>query len=274
MESSIIENNTQKPLQALMARRELIGNLVSRNLKIRYKSSFLGFFWSLLTPLCSILIYAVFAKLLKFGGEGYLPYLISGIIVWQFTVSCMNDALNSIVGNSNLVKKVFFPRIILPLSTCFANAVNFLLTFVVLLVYLIVSGNGHFSAICFVVPAFLLQLMLCMGFSCLSGTLNVFFRDTEHIIGVATQAWFFLSPIMYPFSMQADVLNRLGIPVALAYLNPMTGILALYRKGLLGLPFEGASFMPILVSALVSVAVFSLGIFVLSKGDKQFGDVL
>ena len=108
---------------------ELTRILAARNLKIRYKGSALGFFWSLLTPAATILMYAVFAKILKFaGGESYLPFLVTGIVVWGFTAGTLNDSLHAIAGNSNLVKKVWFPRAILPLSTTLANAVNFLLT--------------------------------------------------------------------------------------------------------------------------------------------------
>lgn len=269
---------------SLMAKRELIGKFVSRNLKIRYKNSVLGFFWSLLTPLCSILMYAIFAKLLKFGGDGYLPYLITGIIAWQFTVSCLNDSLHAIVGNSNLVKKVFFPRIILPLSTALANAINFFLTFIVLVLYLVVSGSADFTDIWLILPAFAMQMVLCLGIACFCSTSNVFFRDTEHIIGVVSQAWFFLTPIMYPMSFQTDVITNKFTDSLLPwiYLNPMTGILTLYRKALLGakanlgdeLPAAVDGWMPICLSFAACLLVLFLGRTVLRVGDRKFGDVL
>lgn len=271
-------------LSSLIAKRELIGKFVSRNLKIRYKNSVLGFFWSLLTPLCSILMYAIFARLLKFGGDGYLPYLVTGIITWQFTASCLNDSLHSIAGNSNLVKKVFFPRIILPLSTVFANAINFLLTFVVLIFYLIVSGVADFENFWLIIPAFIMQIILCLGLACLCSTSNVFFRDTEHIIGVVSQAWFFLSPIMYPLSFQTDVvINKFSSALLpWIYLNPMTGILVLYRKALLGgkanlgaeLPAIVESWLPICISFVTCLFILLWGRAVLRAGDRKFGDVL
>ena len=269
-------------LGELLARRELVASLVGRNLKIRYKSSVLGFFWSLLTPICFIFIYAVFARLLKFGGPNYLQYLVTGIIVWQFTVSSLNDSLYSIVGNANLVKKVFFPRVILPMSTALANGVNFLLTFAVLLLYLVASGHAHFAQVWLLLPAFAMQVVLCLGLACLCGTSNVFFRDTEHIVGVATQAWFFLSPIMYPQSFQADLISQKISEGAqwIAFLNPMTGILALYRKALLGDeallggPPGPGGWLPFAISALVCLAVLAAGLLVLRAGDRRFGDVL
>lgn len=259
---------------SFLARRELIANLVDRNLKIRYKSSVLGFFWSLLTPLSFIAIYAVFAHLLKFGGRGYLPYLISGIIIWQFTISCMNDSLYSIAGNSNLVKKVYFPRIILPLSTAFADTINFLLTFLVLIVYLAFSHNGSISHLYLLLPAIAMQLALCIGLACLCGTSNVFFRDTEHIVGVFSQAWFFMSPIMYPFQFQLDIVSAHNLPLWLPFLNPMTGILALYRNALLATPNMPLSIASVSVSAFICLAVLLAGLSTLRAGDRRFGDVL
>lgn len=261
----------------LAARRELIESLVGRNLKIRYKGSALGFLWSLLTPLCFILIYAVFARLLKFGGltPDYLQYLVCGIIVWQFTVGCLNDSLHSISGNANLVKKVFFPRVILPLSTALANLVNYMLTFAVLMLYLVASGHARLGCGWLLVPAFAMHFALCLGLCCLCGTSNVFFRDTEHIVGVVSQAWFFTTPVMYPVSFQLDFLPAdVGW---LAYLNPMTGILALYRKAVLGHAIEAGGCPPaaaVAVSALVCAAVLVVGRQALRAGDARFGDVL
>lgn len=263
-------------LQIVLARRELLATLVDRNLKIRYKGSALGFLWSLLTPGFFILIYAVFAKILRFdnGNPNYLQFLVAGIIIWQFTASCLNDALFSIVGNSNLVKKVFFPRILLPLSTALANAVNFLLTFVVLVAYLVLSGAWDAHAIGWLVPALLLQMLLCTGLCCLCGVSNVFFRDTQHIVSIILQAWFFLSPVFYDVQMQLGIIAKWGLPPWIVYLNPMTGILSAYRAALMGQPIVPGGFLPMALSGMVCVIVFLLGLLAMRSGDKRFGDVL
>lgn len=263
--------------QFVAARRELVSSLVGRNLKIRYKGSALGFFWSLLTPLCFIAIYAVFARLLKFSGgvPGYLQYLVSGIVAWQFTAGCLNDSLHSIAGNANLVKKVFFPRVILPLSTALANLVNYLLTFAVLMLYLLLSGHARLGAAWLLAPALAMHFALCLGLCCLCGTSNVFFRDTEHIVGVVSQAWFFTTPVMYPVAFQLGFLPpRLAW---LAYLNPMTGVLALYRRAILGLPIkpaDGPWVAGVAVSCAVCAAILVAGLRALKAGDARFGDVL
>lgn len=260
----------------MLARRELLGTLIDRNLKIRYKGSALGFLWSLLTPGFFILIYAIFAKILRFdnGNPNYLQFLVAGIIIWQFTASCLNDSLYSIVGNSNLVKKVFFPRILLPLSTALANAVNFLLTFIVLIAYLLISHAWNAHAIIWLAPALIMQLLLCVGLSCLCGVSNVFFRDTEHIVSIVLQAWFFLSPVFYDVQMQLGIISHWGMPGWIVYLNPMTGILSAYRAALMGLPIAPGGALPMVLSAIVCLLVFACGLLAVRSGDKRFGDVL
>ena len=254
---------------------ELTWFLIARNLKIRYKNSALGFFWSLLTPAMMICVYAVFAKILKFntGNPNYLQFLVTGVVVWQFTAGCLNDSLHAIAGNANLVKKVYFPRVILPLSTVLANAVNFGLTALVLLLYLALSGAADLGAAYWLVPAFAAHLALGIGIAAFFATTNVFFRDTQHIAGILTLAWFFLSPVFYDVAMQTGMLgaSRFASLEWAVYLNPMTGILALYRHALMG---HGAVTGGVWISVAVSAAACALGLATLRSGDKKFGDVL
>jgi len=255
----------------IWSRRELLWILIVRNLKIRYKNSALGFFWSLLTPLVMILIYAVFAKILRFndGQAWYLQMLVSGIVIWQFLSMCLNDSLNAVAGNSNLVKKTSFPRIILPLSTVLANLINFLLTLVVLGLYLLFVGlrPTHLWLLPFIL---LLNTALCLGLAMVISSANVYFRDTEHIIGVSTLAWFFLTPIFYEVGRQLQFMPD-GMQWMI-YLNPMTGIVSAYRFVFMSIPT--ASQCDIAISAGVSLAVLVIGVCVFQKAQKSFGDVL
>lgn len=271
-------------IKQLFQRRELLGILVQRNLKIRYKNSALGFLWSLLTPALMILMYACFAKILKFSdGADYLPFLVAGIVIWQFTAGCMNDSLNAIVGNTNLVKKVSFPRIILPLSTALANGVNFLLTLVVLIIYLILAGLFSYENIYWLVPAILMQLMLCIGICCFCSVANVFFRDTQHIVGIGSLAWFFMSPVFYNTTLQTSAIKSVfGSSITsqlqgIVFLNPMTGILGMYRaafmKGQHPVP-ENVSLWWLMLSAGICFIMFIAGLVAIRKGDRSFGDVL
>ncbi len=263
-------------------RGDLVRILVARNLKIRYKGSALGFFWSLLTPALTILMYAIFAHILKFnnGQPRYLEYLVGGIIIWGFTAGAMNDALFCIVGNANLVKKVYFPRLILPLTTALASGVNFLLTFVPLVLYLALDGGLDLSRGYWLVPAFVFQLALCTGICCFIGTANVFFRDAQHIVGVGQLAWFFLTPVFYYPEMQIAAFPAPDPLKFLVFLNPMTGVLAMYRRGLMGLeliPREWAAAVPassVWLSGLVCLAALAAGLAALNAGNRKFGDVL
>ncbi len=254
--------------------RELLWILVGRNLKIRYKSSVLGFFWSLLTPLMFILIYGIFAGILKFAGSipNFLQYLIVGIITWQFTAMCLNDSLYAILGSSNLVKKTAFPRIILPLATVFANLFNFLLTTAVLILYLLLTGMS-FSHVYLLPLVILTHLSLCIGISMIISSANVFFRDTEHIVGVVTLAWFFLTPVIYPVFRMMDAIPRPWMEYAV-FLNPMTGLVCAYRKLLMGLTPESVEPAMVFISALVCWLIMPLGIWIFQKVEVRFGDEL
>jgi ABC-2 type transport system permease protein len=256
------------------ARRELLGLLVARNLKIRYKNSALGFLWSLLVPLFMILIYATFASILKFnlGRPDYIQFLVTGLIVWQFLVMCVNDSLNSIVGSANLVKKTAFPRIVLPSAMVVANLINFLLTCVVLGAYLLVAKSS-FSYLACLPLVVITQCALCLGMAMILSASNVFFRDTEHIVGVLTLAWFFLSPIFYSIDMQVEKLSPLVKGGAwLPFLNPLSGLLCSYRAILIS-DFS-ATLPQMLVSYGVAWAVLAVGIVVFQRVQDRFADEL
>ena len=262
-------------LKEVWRRRELLWILVARNLKIRYKHSVLGFFWSLLGPLLLILIYATFAAILRFsaGRPNYLQFLVIGIVVWQFLSMCLNDSLYAVMGNVNLVKKTAFPRIILPLAMVLANLANFLLTWIVLFLYLLVVRMS-FQHLELLLVVLLVQFALCLGLAMGLSAINVFFRDTEHILGVGTLAWFFMTPIFYPVSMQ---LEKLPAGAGwLAFLNPMTGIVWAYRTLLMGdkLPDMAVPRSYLLVSAVVCFAMLGIGFAVFHKLQGRFGDEL
>lgn len=242
-------------------RWELLKNLIIRNLKIRYKGSVLGFFWSLLDPLFMMLVYLLFIKLMRFSIE--LPVLLVGVVVWQFFSMCANDSINIITGSTNLVKKVYFPRIILPLAMVIANLINFLLSIGVLMVILFFLKIPVNLALCWFPVAVLFQFIFCLGISLLLCTSNVFFRDTEHLMGVIMMTWFFLTPIIYPISkVPEEYIN-------LYFLNPMASLITFYRYIFLGkdLPQIGASL-------IVIIAFFAVGLLVFSRCQKYFADEL
>lgn len=256
-------------LKDVIQRRELLGILVGRNLKIRYKNSALGFFWSLLVPLFMIAIYAVFLRVMRFSME--LPMLVVGIITWQFLSMTLGDSLHAVVGNANLVTKSSFPRIMLPLSTVFANFVNFLLSSAVLVVYLLIVGVD-FSHVALLPAVIVVHVALATGIALLFSTANVFFRDTEHIVSMLLLAWFFLTPVIYPESQVLDHARFSGTLKALFFVNPMTGIVTGYRMALMGWSNPGWSFL--LLSMVSALAVLLAGALLFQRCQDRFGDEL
>jgi len=252
----------------LVARRELLLTLMTRTLKIRYKNSALGFFWTLLGPVFLIAIYGAFLRIMRFPIR--LAVLVTGIFVWQYLALCLGDAAHAVVGNANLIKKAAFPRLVLPASMVLANLVNFLLSLLVVGVYLAVSRIRP-GPLVWLLPALVTHVALCLGVACLVSALNVFFRDIQQMTGIFMMAWFFMTPVIYPL---AEVTNRFGHTVLLQlyFLNPMTGLLSAYRAALLNEPLaEWALLWPSLAMAWL---VCAAGILVFERCQARFADEL
>ena len=253
-----------KTIKEIIQRRELLANLIVRNLKIRYKGSILGFFWSLLDPLLMMLVYLVFIKLMRFSIE--LPVLLVAVIAWQFFIMCTSDSVGVITGSTNLVKRTYFPRAILPLATVIANLVNFLLSILVLMVILLLFRVPLSITLAWFPIVVLFQFILCLGLSLIISCSNVFFRDTQHLIGVILMVWFFMTPILYPASRVPErFLN-------LYFLNPMAVIITMYRYVFLGkeLPQVGTFY----ISFIIIAFIFIIGWIIFSRYQKYFADEL
>ena len=268
MSARTIDRLMQALLKDIYARRELLSILVWRNIKIRYKGSVVGFFWTLLNPIFLIVIYAVFLGLLKIQVE--LEILVSGIIVWSFFDMCLGDALFIIIGNTNLIKKTAFPRVILPLSMVISNLVNFLLSLVVLGCYLATRGLIAPEYLPLLPLIIVTQAALCLGVSLIIGSLNVFFRDVEHLLGVLKLAWFFLTPVIYPLTYIFDKLPPLL--QKLAFLNPMLGVVTAQRTAWMGTDLVAPDL--VVLSLVVCWLVLAVGIVYFEKTQKRFADVL
>ena len=257
---------------------DLLWNLVARDLKIRYRGSILGFMWTILTPLFMAVIYIVFLRLL--GGRIPIPYedIIIGVFAWQFTTQCVNAGLNCVTGNSSLVKKVFFPRIILPFSVSVTGLVNFLLTLVVqwvlVAIILLVTKGSFLAAATFWVPFFsLYHLLFNFSLALLVAAANVYFRDTQHIVNLLMSAWFFMSPVMYPLSL-VETVARAHPWIAHVYLlNPMTVIITGYRAMQVpgvAFPWTAAS----VAGLLIPLVLLWIAYAVFQRAQRYFSDVL
>lgn len=258
---------------------DLLRNLVARDLKIRYRGSVLGFLWTILNPLFMAVIYIFFLRLL--GGRGMAirnEDIIIGVFAWQFTVQCVNAGLNCVTGNASLVKKVYFPRVILPLSVCISGLVNFLLTLIVqwvLVAVLLMWTQGAFlSAATLWVPLFsLYQLLFSFSLALLVAAANVYFRDTQHIVNLLLSAWFFMSPVMYPLSL-VDAVARAHPWIGQLYLlNPMTTIITGYRAMQLPgvtFPWTAAS----IIGLLIPLALVAIAYAIYQRAQRYFSDVI
>lgn len=255
-------------IHILLRWRELVLILAQRNLKVRYKGSALGFFWSLLSPLFMIVIYAVFLRImLSFESTDlFMPRLVTGIVCWQFLALCVGDAMSTVLGSASLVKKTTFPRVVLPAAMVLANTVNFLLSAVVLAIYLVLAP-GSFGPLIWLPLVLVFHIALCMGIGTFFSGMNVHFRDTEHAGTVLIMAWFFLSPVIYTIERIPEAIRPY------AYLNPMTGILTAYREILLS-DVGPASRWSYAVSATVCVITLLVGLGVYNRLQRTFAEVL
>ncbi len=222
----------------LIQYRELIRNLVIRNLKVRYKNSVLGVLWSLLNPLLMMVVFTIVFTLMIPNRDlpHYPVFFLCGFLPWSFFASSMTGASGSIVDNASLIKKVYFPREILPLAEVMSNLVNFLLALLVLFAMLLVF-NIRLTPAALMLPLIILtQMMFTLGMALLLATANVFYRDTKHILEIVLQAWFFLTPIFYPINILPDSKAILGVVVNiqiwLRRLNPMASLVASYQDAL------------------------------------------
>ncbi len=219
-------------LAVLYKFRELLLNLVLRDLRSRYRGSVLGLLWIVLTPLFMAFIYIFFLRLLRVRIP--IVELIIGVFAWQFTVQAIQSGMACITGNANLVKKIYFPRMIIPLSATLAALVNFLLMLVVQFVIvgvLLYREGAWFSGWSLGLPILVAyHFMFSFSMALLVAASNVYFRDTQHIVGLLLSAWFFVSPIMYPLSMVDALAGDATWISSLYMLNPLSVIVTAYRS--------------------------------------------
>lgn len=200
-------------------------NFVVRDLKARYKNSVLGFLWSLTNPLLMMVVFTVvFTTLLRNDMPNYQVFILSGLLAWNWCTTSVMGGVFSITGNAHLIKKVYFPRELLPLSTVLSNGVNFLLALIPLVIIATISGRPPSVYYLYLPIVVAVELVFLTGLALFFGCLNVYFRDTEPIMDVMMLAWFFLTPVMYSVENLSQQYSRL-----IYILNPMASILSTYR---------------------------------------------
>ena len=264
-------------LKDLWEYRELLYFLMWRDLKIRYKQTIMGASWAIIQPLFTMVIFTIFfGRLARMPSDG-IPqpiFYFSALVPWTFFANGVLNASNVLVSNSDMVKKIYFPRLTMPIASVMAGLVDFALAFIVLLLMAIAYDlipssqfNLQFSWRVAWLPLFLLlAFVTTLGVSLWLSALNAIFRDVRYIVPFVIQAWLFLTPVVYPSSMLP------GIWKTLYGINPMAGVVEGFRWALLGTQ-TGPGPM-IYVSILVSLFVFVAGAFYFRRMETTLADVV
>ena len=219
-------------LAALWSRRELLGRLIVSDIRIKYKGSALGFVWSLLAPALTLTLYfLVFSVLLKNGVPNFALYLFSGLIVWNFFLNATTSATGVIVERAPLVKKVAFPREILPLANVGSAIVYFFSQLTVLVIFMALTGHAPDWPWLPLLPvAFAALILFTAGVAMVVSALTVYLRDVKHLMEVALMVWFFATPIVYSYENSvAAPLHRHGL-ATLYFLNPVSLIVLTFQR--------------------------------------------
>ncbi len=267
----------------LWSYRELIRNLALRDLRTRYKGSALGYLWTQLAPLGMMLVYVlVFSLLLPSAIAMFPVFIVVGLLPWNYTAESVMGGTRSVIDSAALIKKVYFPREVLPLTSVFSSLVNFVLSLpmmflVMAVVQLLTIGRLNFSWSFAYLPVLLIiQTIMLSGLALLLAAVAVFFRDVVHLIGILINIWFFLTPVIYPLGVFGE-----GPAVRIVrWLNPMASLIEFYREILYGnavavgqIPTPG---LPALTSvlrvAITALIMLAAGYWVFQRVSRNFGE--
>ncbi|GIV92673.1 ABC transporter permease [Chloroflexus aurantiacus] len=272
-------------LQELWQYRELIRNLILRDLRARYKGSALGYLWTQIAPLGMMLVYViVFSFLLPNGLAMFPVFIIVGLLPWNYTAEAVLSGTRSIIDNAALVKKVYFPREVLPLVAVGSSLLNFILSLpmmalVIIVVQLATLGRLNLSWSIVYLPVIMaLQTIFLAGLALLLGAGAVFFRDVVHLIGIVINIWFFLTPIIYPLSTISE-----GLAARLIrWFNPLASIIEFYREIIYGnpvpvglIPTPGVPALSAMLRVgLTGLIILAFGYWVFQRTSRHFGEEL
>jgi homopolymeric O-antigen transport system permease protein len=252
-------------LRELWTYRELLFFLIWRDIKVRYKQTVIGAAWALLQPLLLMLIFTFFfARFagVKSVGAPYPIFAFAGLLPWTFFANAVTNSGNSLIGNTNLITKVYFPRILIPVAAVAASLVDFAIASVLLVVLMFYYGTGlHIELLMLAVPIVLVTL-LASGVGILLAALNVKYRDIRYALPFLIQFWLFASPVIYPVPPRWRWLLAL---------NPMTGIIEGFRSALFGLHFD---WLLLGVSATITVVILIYAAFAFGRMERSFADVI
>ena len=255
-------------LDDLWASRELLGFLIWRDLKVRYKQTVLGVAWVIMQPLVMTLVFTIFLGKLARVPSNNIPYplvVLTGLLPWNFLSSAVTVSSNSLVGNAQLITKVYFPRMIIPLAAVGARLVDFVVYFIILAGMLVYYGFSLSWKIAILPVVVLLITALALSIGMLTSALNVKYRDVGVATPVLIQLWMFASPIVYPLELVPARWQHLYA------LNPLAGIVAGFRASLLGEDFHWTA---LAISAIVTLCLLVYSAYSFRRMEKYFADIV
>ena len=245
--------------------RELLKTNVQKEIRGKYKGSFLGVLWSFLNPLLMVLVYAiVFPYLMRVQQEHYLIYLITGIIPWIFFTTVVTSGCNCVWINGGIIKKVYFPRAILPISVVCAGLVNFLISCIVILLFVLFGGVGISFNILWVFPIAIIQSLFSLGLLFVLSAINVYVRDIEYIVQFFVNLLFYATPIIYNMEMLPERFKNILM------FNPMLHFINAYRD--IFYYKTSPSFISLVLIFGISIIMLVIGYSVFKKLEKGFAE--
>ena len=256
-------------LKDLWEYRELLYFLTWRDIKVRYKQTVLGAAWAVIQPFCTMVVFSLFFGRLAKVPSDDIPYPIfsyAALVPWTFFAQGLTQSSNSLVGSSHLITKVYFPRLVIPISSVLSGLLDFAIAFTVLVVMMFYYGLYPSGAIVFLPGLLLLALTTALGVGLWLSALNVKYRDVRYTVGFLTQFWLFATPIAYPSSLLSEPWRTIYA------INPMVGVVEGFRWALLGT--KTAPGPIVAVSALVAISLLVGGAFYFRRMEKTFADVV
>ncbi len=256
-------------LNELWEYRELLYFLVWRDIKVRYKQTVLGAAWAVLQPVMTMVVFSLFFGMLaKIPSDGvpYPLFAYAALVPWTFFAYAMSQSADSLVGSANLIKKVYFPRLIIPLASVMAGLVDFAIAFVVLIGMLLAYGIMPTIHVVWLPMLVLLALITALGVGLWLSALNVRYRDVRYTLPFLTQFWLFATPIAYPSSLLPENWKLLYA------LNPMVGVVEGFRWALLGTQTRPGSM--VIASAIAAFALLAAGLLYFRRMEETFADII
>jgi lipopolysaccharide transport system permease protein len=256
-------------LKELIKYRDLLYFLTIRGIKAKYAQSVLGVGWAIVQPLFMVLIFTViFGNLAKVGSDGapYVLFSLCAMVPWTYFSGTLTEASNAMVGNANMISKVYFPRLVLPLSAIFSKLLDFIIGFVLLVIFLIAYRVTPSWDVLWLPLLIVLLLMCALGLGLILAAMSVQYRDVKHMVPFLVQILIYIAPVVYPVS---NIPEQYRLYYAL---NPMVGVIEGFRSALLG-----TNPMPwnlIAVGTAVNVAIFIYGLYYFRRMEKHFADVV